>query len=63
MGVGSHSMVMWRNETGFKSRTTRLSAEQLFPLTFKGNSTISNPTGTARRALSSFEYYDDESNQ
>ena len=36
--------------------------EQLFPLTFKGNSTISNLTQTAWTRLN-FEYYDDEGNQ
>src|SRR6185436_2837683 len=39
------------------------SLEQLFPLTFKGNSTISNPTGRARCARLSFEYDDHESNR
>jgi len=33
------------------------SATQLFPLTFKENSMISNPAETARYVGSSFEYY------
>jgi hypothetical protein len=41
MGVRSHSMVIYRIEAGFQSYVFCLSVEQLFPLTFKGDSTIS----------------------
>lgn len=54
---------MRRIEASLWPRAIRLFAEQLFPLTFKENSTISNPTETVGCVLSSFEYHDNERNQ
>jgi hypothetical protein len=41
MGVRSHPMVMWLLEVGLTPHAIRHFAEHFFPLTFKGNSTIS----------------------
>jgi hypothetical protein len=69
MGVGTHSVV---GEEAISVQLKGLAdrrplradgSKQLFPLTFKGNSTISNSTERERCAHSGLKYHNDERNQ